>query len=67
MSQIYKLPSGLSSDEIMHRYQTWPRLLDACKAIDAKQADESIFRLPNNCPELIQMRAAIAEAEAKGG
>ena len=40
-----------------------PNLLAACKAIDAKQQDPSIFRLPGNCQEMTDLRAAIAKAE----
>ena len=41
-----------------------PDLLAALEAIIKRQDIPSMFRLPNNSPEIIQARAAIARAKA---
>lgn len=40
-----------------------PRMLAAIKAVLELQADPSIFRLPNNCEELQELRSIVYELE----
>jgi hypothetical protein len=54
-----------NAKRICHCVNNFDDLLDACKKLLKKQDDDSVFRLPNNCPEILKLREAIAKAEGK--